>query len=1252
MLEITGDEIAQLNDTDLRSLIGLLCEAELASAQIPTAGVTWGGHQNAKDGGIDVRVDAKSLAENDGFVPRASTAFQVKKPDMPRRDILEEMQPKGELREVIKELVDNQGAYIIISSQGSTSDSALQNRKSAMKEAIQGHANASKLKIDFYDRERVASWVRSHPSMILWVREKIGHPLQGWQSFDNWADTFEDDNSEYFIDGTSRLSVSSRTDTNGMDLMQGIQVMRAKLMLPGSSVRLIGLSGVGKTRLIQALFDDRIGEGALDKSLAFYTDLGNGPLPDPKSFLIRIKSLEKRGILIVDNCPPDLHSQLTKLNASKSLISLITVEYDVREDQPELTTVFRLEPSSKKLLEKIISNKFHNINNITARKIADISGGNARVAIAIARTIKADENISHLRDTDLFNRLFRQRHDSDSKLLKVAEICSLVYSFNLDSDVTYNIEMILLAELAGVSALEFHRNVADLKRRDLVQQRDIWRAVLPHAIANRLAQNSLDNIPLSVLRDIFENRANKRLLISFSKRIGYLDLNPNASKISQIWLSDDGPLNDFRRLDNDALTMLRNIAPIQPELILSQMEKILDQDRDSTFFTRHNENFSYFTNLLKSLAYDAELFDRSVQLLCHFALSEDLKENKNSIRSTLKSLFQIRLSGTHATVQQRLKVISKLIESDSEKKIQLGLSLLDTTLEAWHFTSTNSFDFGSRVRDFGYQPVSSDQISSWYETFIQFAVLKSTVGELLATEIKAILSRKFRGIWTKAAAYSALENAVRDISTHGKWYEAWYAVKNTIKFDSDEMSSTHLAKLEELAVLLSPQNLYDEVNLLTLPGQWVSFNFTEDPLADIREVSFEVGKRIVSHENLNLLLIHLMSTHGRNIYEIGQGIAQGAKDPKQIWNAMTKNWESIEYSKRNHQLLQGFLVHLGSVDISLTHEILNEAMHHEFLSEIFPLLQIVVLDYEGIARLKESLQLGRAAINLYESLAYSRANVLTNEEVFCDLIRIISTKENGLRVAVFIYSMYIHPRNEELSPIFISLGQELVLKYDFNAESNDEHYHLSEIIKSCFHREESSAKAKKVILKLYTAIIDNHNYFSKFDYIVASLVEVHPHVFLDVFIGNNDDLDYSIERIFSDNLRGNPLSRIPHEVFIEWCISKRNECYPIIASVLKPYMYVEGQLVWTPVAIFLIDHYAEPCIILEKFAHVFHPYEWEGSLSSTMLQRLPLIERLINHENMVVSQWANDKKPMLLRKITLVREEEQNRERIQNERFE
>ena len=56
LLEITGDDIARLNDAELRELIGLLCEADYRQAGLSTKGITWGGHQDARDGGLDVVV--------------------------------------------------------------------------------------------------------------------------------------------------------------------------------------------------------------------------------------------------------------------------------------------------------------------------------------------------------------------------------------------------------------------------------------------------------------------------------------------------------------------------------------------------------------------------------------------------------------------------------------------------------------------------------------------------------------------------------------------------------------------------------------------------------------------------------------------------------------------------------------------------------------------------------------------------------------------------------------------------------------------------------------------------------------------------------------------------------------------------------------------------------------------------------------------------------------------------------------------
>jgi len=187
MFEITGDDIALLNHEQLRMLIGRLCEAELRRHDQSTAHVTWGGNQNAGDGGIDVRVSLPANFHTDGFIPRTATGFQVKKQDMPRGAIINEMAPHGDLRPSIQALASQGGAYIIVSSEGSAADSALDNRRKAMAESVVGYPNADAIALDFYDRNRVATWVRTHEGLILWVRQTIGKPIPDWQSYGPWA---------------------------------------------------------------------------------------------------------------------------------------------------------------------------------------------------------------------------------------------------------------------------------------------------------------------------------------------------------------------------------------------------------------------------------------------------------------------------------------------------------------------------------------------------------------------------------------------------------------------------------------------------------------------------------------------------------------------------------------------------------------------------------------------------------------------------------------------------------------------------------------------------------------------------------------------------------------------------------------------------------------------------------------------------------------------------------------------------------
>src|ERR1700738_2612351 len=120
LLDISGNDVAELGDGDLRSLVARLCEAEMRRQDFPTSAITAGGQQEAKDGGVDVRVALPASTVINGYVPRPATGFQVKKSDMPPKAIGKEMRPKGKVRPILRELATEGGAYIIVSSTGST----------------------------------------------------------------------------------------------------------------------------------------------------------------------------------------------------------------------------------------------------------------------------------------------------------------------------------------------------------------------------------------------------------------------------------------------------------------------------------------------------------------------------------------------------------------------------------------------------------------------------------------------------------------------------------------------------------------------------------------------------------------------------------------------------------------------------------------------------------------------------------------------------------------------------------------------------------------------------------------------------------------------------------------------------------------------------------------------------------------------------------------------------------------------------
>jgi hypothetical protein len=1269
MFEITGDDIAALGDTDLRTLIGLLCEAELRRRALAASAVTWGGNQTAKDGGLDVRVclPVRSLTNN-GFIPSPQTGFQVKKPDMPRSAILDEMKPNGTLRPVILELAQVSGAYVIASATGSTADSALTSRREAMAEAVKDTPAEGKLTLDFYDRNRLATWVRDHAGMIPWVRSRIGRAVPGWRAFGAWSHAPANTDASYLTDDRARIRTGAEDEGDGLSATEGINRIRNVLRAPGHIVRLVGLSGVGKTRLAEALFDPAVGMESLDPSLAIYTNVAESPDPPPVGLASDLVAANTRAILVIDNCPPDLHRQLSEVARSAgTTISVITVEYDIREDQPEGTDVFSLDTTSPALIETLVARRYPAISQVNAHTIAEFSGGNARVALALAATVGKSETLAGLSDADLFKRLFQQRHDPDASLLAIAQACSLVYSFEGEKLSGDEAELPILGSLVGKSAQEVYTAAAELKRRDLLQERGPWRAVLPHAVANNLAKLALQNIPPSTVQDILVENASERMLRSFSRRLGYLDGSKEAKGIVSTWLAPGGLLADLANLSELGRAIFHNIAPIMPAAALSALEHAFTGADEETL-----RRCMHFVRLLRSLAYDAEHFERATALLIRLAVLPGDTHDSDAT-NVLASLFPVVLSGTHAPVTMRLTVVAGLLRSKDAATRALWLKALEEMLKSDHFSSHYEFEFGARSRDYGYYPKTGKDVADWFKAVMELAAPLALSQEPIAPVILKAIASEFRSLWANGGQADALDALARAIAKESFWRDGWVGARQTRIYEGEGMPPELLAKLTALEKFLRPKDLVSKVRGLILGSG--SGHLDLDDIDDVEDNDFEaaaarataaikeLGKDVAADQGaFQTVLPDLMHGNGNGkLYPFGLALGEASEDPRGMWGDMRHQLAATEQASAS--LHCGFLSGLQKRDRELADALLDEALNDATLAAWFPVLQACVeIDARGVARLHRALELGRAAINNYYNLAYGRACDGIPGPEFRDLVKAIGSKTGGIPVALQILSMRLHSDRTdkcETVPEVAEAGRALLAAFEFHGKGNRasrEDHDLGIVIRASLTGPEGESIARRLCRDLLSAVARYEVQASDHDDLLKTLFQVHPVPVLDeLFSGDEKARRRSVQLFRSlERHRSFVVDAAPDDVVLDWCDRNPEVRYPIAAAV-GPLFKKNNDghpHQWMPLAHKLLRKAPEPQLALNEIIRRLHPSSWSGSLATILESHLKLLDELPMVELPDLRTALDQAKAALRTQIAQQRQAEAEENRARSGRFE
>lgn len=1247
-LEVTAQHIKALSDSELRDLIRRLCETEIRLAGFPISVITAGGDQRAADAGVDVRVALNASPPPTSFIPHANTVFQVKQERAgfgPQR-INAEMAPRGTPRPILVELAHAGGGYIIVSGGDSPSASAWQRRLQAMHDAVRSVANYERLHLDFFGGDRVAQWVNQHPGLVLWVLSAIGQARKGWRPYEAWSSPDATDTA-YLSDATARI-YEGWSDEAPLTVEAGIARMRTALAQAGKAIRLVGLSGVGKTRLAEALFDPAVGDGALDPNLAVYADLGDEPEPSPRDALAHLAREKMPTVVIVDNCLPKLHRDLVaELGRTGGAVSLITVEYDVGEDEPEGTDVFRLEPASGAVTENLLKQRDRDLSGPDAARIAELSGGNAKLALMLARTAKNGDSLSRFTDSELFRRIFRQRNPDDDSLLQAAEACALVYSFDGETLDGGDAELPHLAALADQSPEQMYRLAAKLKERGVVQRRGRWRALLPHVLANRMAGQALDRIPVQRLVEVMERQAPERLLRSFTRRLGHLHESGDAKEMVAAWLAPGGMLGDVANLTGMRLDMLANVAPVDPAATLAAIERAARGEQGNRLFDPHHEERSVLISLLLSLAYDADLFTRSARLLMQCTLTEDQNEENlpifGSSRNDFRELFRIRLSGTHATLDQRLDVINEMLHHASSDVQKLGLEALGSMLETPPFSVVREFSFGARPRDWGWEPQTYQDQSEWYGTAIARVRDLATAPGPLHDRAQELLADSFRGLWPVCYCSGDLERAVCAVAGQGFWADGWIAVRTAIAFDGKDMPADALDRLRTLEIALRPKDLIDQVRAYVLTQCRGSLDIADgeqglaetnhkDPYEKLDNIAKDLGRQIATNEEvLGAILPDVVHTAGffRRTRVFGGGLAEATSDLSALWRRLVDALAAVPEDQRDPTVLCGFLGQAVVLDPVVTNQFLDEAVDDPLLARFFVYLQNAVpIDGVGASRLKAALAHGVVTARDFAILSRGRATDPIPSADLRDLLLELADQPDGYAVAVEILFMRLWPGPNTNRPvihaILLECGRELIRRCSFDKLEQNHVDHLAELAGWCLGATDTEVTSS-VCATLEKMVPDRLGDLWHYKKFLAEIFCRQPELFLDRLLYHPAIRSVGAISRMRSNRGVGVWDKVPVEAMLRWADSDPQTRYLLIAHIIPLFTRPdEDDVAISPAAVEVIKNAPDKAAVFKQLGMGIDCGSFFGSLVPQLERRRKALDSLRDLGDPLVTHWVND----------------------------
>lgn len=1240
-LEITHEEIRRLNDLQLTDLLRRLLHLETARANIPSSSVGVPMRIYVSDDGEDGRVQWHDGPERTDWLPARFTLFQCKASDMPPEKCKSEVRVREsfQLKPQVEEVLDADGVYVLFYGR-SCNAKQVGARIAKIREAIAeaGKPYADTARIEIYDNNKIANWANIFLPAAVAVCQYAGRSIPaGLLTWGSW-EKYKPNQFHFVSDET---------------LDAHLRLVREHFSESRRVARIVGLSGLGKTRLALEAFrppEDPaadVEQESLSNKVAYIdAAVPHAHLP---SMVADWRNQNLTGILVVDNCQPELHKLLSnEVEHSDSQLSLLTLDFNPERPQARHPYI-ELKPTSNQVIKEILKQAYPGLPDPDIDRISEFAQGFPLMAVLLADArLSNDSNIGSLNDDVLVDRLLWGRRPKDPEAQRVISACALFEQVGFEGD---RVEQrhFLAEQICEIDPNRFYEHAHVFIESGILDRRGRYVRVIPRPLAVRLAADWWRRCPLERAQAIFLAEMPAGMVEALCDQIAKLHFLPEAQRLVHDLCGDQGPFGQAEVLNSERGSRLfRSLVEVDRHVTTNTLSRVFgDWTREQLLGVGPGRRNLIWA--LEKLCFWADTFPTAARILLAFAAAENETWSNNATSQFLQ-LFHVYLSGTQAPPEERLGLIDGALQSDVYEQRVLAVKALGHALQTRHFHRTGGPERqGSRPPLEDWQPkYYSEMFEYWRAGLARLTPFARGEGEL-AELARQQIAGSIRGL----VQYGLMDELERAISAalgdHGRWWpEALQQVEDAIQYEGPQIPEEGVRRLEHFKSMLQPRS---EPDLLRLLVSTPSHSYVEQPgkggYVDLaHEKVKSLAEEIVRQPRtwLDHLPVILRGEQLRG-GDFGVTLGERLSDPTEFVEAIFVALSDIPKEEVNLVVLGGLLAAVQSQRPDVVEQSLDKVALDEKLCAHTPFLTHFIKPTEAdLRRVIRLVDEGRISVLSLRVFAYGRFTGETPPELvlpFCDSL--LKYGVEGAWTALDVLFMYAWRDDSARWEVSKTQLRKTLLVPGLisarHAPTNIDAFRWQVAAEKLLAEGGEEQLAERVAQEILTICSDDdYPGFYRVDQTLHSVMEILLSKYQDVvwpafgeaLISDNWFVNFQLGHLLD---RGRIL-QLPTDFLLNWC-DHHPDKGPEAVAKLVPFRHPFNRL--------LIDRFGRQPEVLDAVSTNMLTFSYVGTAIPHYQSIIEYFESLLDHSYPEVRAWASRGIEYMRRRI--------GEEKINNEEF-